>query len=235
MIKEDKNVQCPNCGARLKISVKVGSDPTRLGITCPVCKIKTPLSGYKSLDPAPSPMAPPKPPMPPHYGPQGPKTVLAGNQINATQYMNAANNMMQQDFQPGGGATVMAPGFGAPQTPNIEDKTVFDPKPIASLQTPAGESFQLREGDNVVGRKAASSTASIQIDMGTLKRMGREHLRINVLGSADTSYCFEASLVKEKCNYTAVNGCEMKFGDRVFLRHGDRISLPDMELTFLLP
>ena len=47
--------------------------------------------------------------------------------------------------------------------------------------TKSGQSFQLKLGKNVIGRKAANSSASIQIDTNGDKRMSREHIIIEVV------------------------------------------------------
>lgn len=205
MTKEIKNVECPRCGARLKISIKTGTDLSRIGLTCPVCKVKSMLSEYKIEGGAPQ--LPPVPPVPNEneFG----KGTCYGPEFGGTQY---------------------APGFNSAQ--GIEG-TVMDAR-LGELRLPSGQRFTLKPGRNVIGRMASSSNATIQIPTGESRRMGREHLEIDVAGNPSSGYIYVASLVKQQSNYTAIDNQQIKFGDKVYLQHGSVISLPDAELIFEL-
>ncbi len=94
--------------------------------------------------------------------------------------------------------------------------------------------FQLKEGQNVIGRKAKGSGADIQLPC-TSRRMSREHIVIEVKRVAGKGYVHYVSLSKEQVNPTYVNGQLLSYGDKVVLNTGDIIRLPDMELKFCSP
>lgn len=95
-----------------------------------------------------------------------------------------------------------------------------------------GATFPLKPGRNVIGRKADSSKATIQIPAGDSKRISREHLVINVSPVAGQGYMYSVSLFKDHVNKTLVNGAELQPGEELPLKHGCRIDLPDMPLRF---
>ncbi len=92
--------------------------------------------------------------------------------------------------------------------------------------------FPLKEGRNIVGRLASSSSATIQIPMHEGRRLSREHLVIDVKRIPDEGYKYVASLYKEHINATFINHEKLEYGDRVVLRNGDVISLPDVTIVF---
>ncbi|MCM1377070.1 MAG: hypothetical protein NC097_05805 [Clostridium sp.] len=245
MMKTQLNIQCPKCGARLKIAVKAGANLQKLALTCPVCKVKSPLSEYRRLDhPIPNNSNPRLPDPPVYSDPQnlyGRRTSYevppTGGEFGSSTRYESANKASAT-----GGATSYENvnggfnSFGGYKGYNDLDKTSVDPiVRIGVLRDTNGLVYPLQIGRNVIGRKAASSSASIQLDMGGLLRMGREHLNIDVSGNSFSGYVYTVSLVKEHCNYTAINGNELRFGDFVTLNSGERISLPDIDLTFEIP
>ena len=97
-------------------------------------------------------------------------------------------------------------------------------------------SFQLRPGKNEIGRKTANSTVDFQIDTGEHRRMSRRHLVVEVVKEPHKGFVHYVSLSKENVNPTMIDGNPLHFGvDRVILRHGALIGLPDAELRFELP
>lgn len=97
-----------------------------------------------------------------------------------------------------------------------------------------GERFPLRNGRNIVGRKAQDSAADIQIECPT-KRLSREHLVIQVTADDGSGYKHCASLYKEKENATFVDNLELIYSDKVILRDHDIIKLPDVSVRFEIP
>ena len=97
------------------------------------------------------------------------------------------------------------------------------------------QKFQLKQGRNVVGRKADSSTADFQIDTGTSRRMSREHIVIEVTNVPSRGITHYVSLFRERVNKTYVGIEELVFGDRIILKTGSVIKLPDAELLFEIP
>lgn len=96
----------------------------------------------------------------------------------------------------------------------------------------SGATFPLKPGRNVVGRKATSSKATIQIPSGENKRISREHLIINANPMAGQGYMYTVSLFKDHVNPTLINGTELQPGEEMPLKHGTRIDLPDLPLRF---
>lgn len=101
----------------------------------------------------------------------------------------------------------------------------------------ADPAIRLRVGRNIIGRKVSNSAseATIQLPTGESKRMSREHLLIEVKKVPGKGFVHYASLCKERCNPTLVNGDRMHFGDCIVLNHGDHLQLPDLALRFELP
>ena len=99
----------------------------------------------------------------------------------------------------------------------------------------SGLSFQLKPGQNIIGRKASASIANFQIETGDNKRMSREHLIIEVKRVPSTGFAHLISLYKERVNKTFINSTELLWGDTLILQHGDIIKLPDIDLRFELP
>lgn len=99
----------------------------------------------------------------------------------------------------------------------------------------ARQIYHLHVGKNVVGRKAAASTADIQLLTGENKRMSREHLIIEVKKIPNKGLVHYASLYKQKVNATFINGDRLEYGDCIILKHGDKLELPDVTLRFEIP
>ena len=114
------------------------------------------------------------------------------------------------------------------------------PKPenliIGRLIIPlSGLSFQLKPGQNIIGRKASASIANFQIPTGENKRLSREHLIIEVKRIPSTGFTHYVSLYKERVNKTFVNNTQLLYGDTLILQHGDILKLPDLDVRFELP
>ena len=100
---------------------------------------------------------------------------------------------------------------------------------------PTAQTFQLKVGRNVVGRKSASSAADFQIPMGEDRRMSREHLVVEVKKVEGKGFVHYVSLYKEKVNETLINGVRLEYGDCVVLKDGDMLRLPEATLVFEIP
>lgn len=98
-----------------------------------------------------------------------------------------------------------------------------------------GETFQLKTGRNVIGRKTLSSTADFKINTGDDLIMSREHLVIDVKKVAGKGVVHYASLFKERVNETRIGNDRLFYGDTVVLRHGEKIQLPGLLLKFEIP
>lgn len=99
---------------------------------------------------------------------------------------------------------------------------------------PSGPSYQLKEGKNIVGRKASQSIADIQIPMGESRKLSREHLVIEVKQVPGKGLQHYVSLSKQKVNKTCIGSVPLEYGDCVVLKHGDIIKLPDVNVRFII-
>ena len=95
----------------------------------------------------------------------------------------------------------------------------------------AGQTYQLSDGINTIGRQASSSGASIQIATNDHK-MSRHHAEIEVL-----RYPGGISRVKVKNwqnkNRTWVNGVELHDDETLILKNGCRLKMGDTEMFFV--
>jgi len=93
-----------------------------------------------------------------------------------------------------------------------------------------GKRYPLSAGRNVVGRKASSSDAQVQIETSDLY-MSRRHICIEVIRLTDGSTKVFVSNDKNK-NSTYVNGCKLNTGDRVVLTNGTQIKMGETIVTY---
>lgn len=98
-----------------------------------------------------------------------------------------------------------------------------------------GQSFQLRPGRNVIGRKAQKSEADFKIDTADKRSMSREHIIIDVKKVPGKGFVHYLSLYKEKVNSTYLGNEQLFYGDCIVINHGDIIKLPDATLRFEIP
>jgi len=119
-----------------------------------------------------------------------------------------------------------------PNTPGIDDVENNIIGQICLLRT--GKAYPLQQGRNVIGRKADSSKATIQLPTGENRRVSREHLVVNVKRVIGQGFVHTVSLYKENVNKTFVNGSQLQPGEELPLKHGYKIDLPDLPLRFEL-
>ena len=126
------------------------------------------------------------------------------------------------------GTTQLAAGsFGATQlvTPAQKNSSnarlVFDDQP-----------YFLEEGQNIVGRKGNTSTATVQIATDD-RYMSRQHCSITITTLPDGSKKAVLSNYKNK-NLTSVDGQEIETGDAIRLFNGNRITMGHTTVTFKL-
>lgn len=133
-----------------------------------------------------------------------------------------------------------APSGGGGKGPS-EDTALPDTELVNSRQAPAaigsikvissGESFKLREGSNVIGRRARTSTADLHIASDPY--MSRIHVRIDVVKKG---YGYEHHLVEiNSKNIVKLNGRAIGRGDILLLKRGDRLILGTTEVIFEIP
>lgn len=98
------------------------------------------------------------------------------------------------------------------------------------------ENMKLNDGCNVIGRKANSSKADIQLPVKAEKsRLSREHIVINVKKDNQGEYECLLSLFKKEVNETFCNNHKLEYEKPYALKNGDEIKLPDdMKLEFII-
>jgi hypothetical protein len=129
--------------------------------------------------------------------------------------------------------------------PKVGESPTFDEK--TEISNPAnytlgkiavigsGQSYQLKPGRNIIGRKGQKSEANFQIDTAEKHFMSREHIVIEVKKLPIKGYVHYVSLYKEKVNKTFIGNEPLLYGDCLVLHHGDLIKLPDATLRFEIP
>ena len=126
------------------------------------------------------------------------------------------------------GATQLVSGsFGATQL-------VMSPKKEASkaiLQF-GGVSYPLEEGQNIIGRKASTSKATVQIETAD-RYMSRQHCSITISTLPDGTKKAVLSNYQNK-NQTTIDGLPIETGDSIRLIDGNSITMGHTTVTFKL-
>lgn len=92
------------------------------------------------------------------------------------------------------------------------------------------QTFPLREGIFIVGRKASASEATIRIETGD-KEMSRNHMRIEVKKDNRGNYIHMLSDYQSK-NHTQYNGRCLDKGEVVVLKDNDEIKIGHTHVRF---
>ena len=95
-----------------------------------------------------------------------------------------------------------------------------------------GDIYTLRDGKNVIGRKAQTSQATVQIDTDD-RYMSRLHSMIMITSLPDGSKKATLSNYQNK-NKTIVDGQEICTGDEIRLTDGDSITMGHTTIVFKL-
>lgn len=95
------------------------------------------------------------------------------------------------------------------------------------VMLPEGNHFQLKMGRNVIGRKANTSKADIQIPVNDPdNRMSREHLIVDVSQVPGKGIVHNLSLYKEQVNETRVNNNVLEYRESIPLAPNAVIQMP---------
>ncbi len=92
--------------------------------------------------------------------------------------------------------------------------------------------FQLKEGDNIIGRNGEGTRADIKLDTPNEKKVSREHIIITVEKNSNGGYTHYVKLYKKEINTTYVNKDRIEYGDCLVLKDGHTIELPGITLMF---
>lgn len=95
-----------------------------------------------------------------------------------------------------------------------------------------GISYELEEGQNIIGRKGTTSKATVQIATED-RYMSRQHCAINISALPDGSKKAVLSNYQNK-NLTSVDGREIETGDAIRLTDGNAITMGHTTVTFKL-
>ena len=123
-----------------------------------------------------------------------------------------------------------------PPRPSIGDggETVIGQSNISKarfyLKT-SGQTYQLADGINTIGRQACSSGATIQIATNDQK-MSRHHAKIEVLRYPGGITRIKINNWQNK-NATWVNNVELKDDETLILQNGCRLKMGDTEMFFI--
>ena len=125
--------------------------------------------------------------------------------------------------------------YREPTTKNNEGSTQVVrnalPKQAQLTDLSTGRSYSLQRGKNTLGRKAATSDATVQIET-TDSFMSRNHIGIDVENQNGGIYCVLYNTRNR--NKTLVNGNRVEEGDRIELQNGTMITLGNTQLKFTL-
>ena len=124
---------------------------------------------------------------------------------------------------------------GETQLGNFGDAvTQLADSPTRSLETAKlvhdGVSYELEEGQNIIGRKGTTSKATVQISTED-RYMSRQHCAVTVTTLADGTKKTVLSNYQNK-NLTSVDGQEIETGDAIRLTDGNIITMGHTTVTF---
>lgn len=125
-------------------------------------------------------------------------------------------------------------------TQTLKEETKLDPIVLGNkgILVMAGKEYPLHKGISVIGRKASSSKATVQIDVETLSHevgstMSRSHALISVT-AGQYGYLHTLQQMPEAKNETWVNGVPLQRGDVIRLNDGDIIRMGLVDVQFKL-
>lgn len=137
--------------------------------------------------------------------------------------------------QTGSKETVYGGWIANNSQPNISDEegTVYAPHKNVSkgMLKYNGRLYQLHSGNNVIGRKAPTSDADIQIET-TDKHMSREHITIKMTRVANGSLKALVSCCKKDLT-TIVGSQSISVNDTVVLTNGTTLKLGQSLIVYL--
>lgn len=193
-------IKCPTCGMILRLTDSPNINAA--SFTCPVCKEKHTVGNCQRYAEQPKPVAP-----------SGEETQYGGRQTGPSG--GDKTRIGQQPLQDGGDETRI--GSSAP-------------RPSAGVLVDSkGSTYPLRPGVNTIGRKAASSPASVQIATDD-RTMSRSHAVIEVSDAGGKTIHILRNGANK--NPSFLNGNLIGQQDQFILNNGDRIKMGDTILTF---
>lgn len=199
---QTKRVKCPKCGVMLE--VKNSKNEVQKVIICPKCKTKLKVNFPPQQEPIEAPTV---------YG-----TPKPSGDGGATQLGSGLSGATVLSGVPSGSTQYVAPS---------QNKATGTPYLLYE-----GKKYSLQEGKNIVGRKAKTSEASVQIETSD-RYMSRQHCNITVTTMSDESKKVVFSNYQNK-NQTIIDGQEICTGDEIRLTDGDSITMGHTTIIFKL-
>ena len=105
-------------------------------------------------------------------------------------------------------------------------------RPGALVDEATGKTYPLSAGLNMIGRKAMSSDANVQIDTAD-RTMSRKHCAIEAKPAQGKPGYFHYLSNAENKNATYVGTQKLLDGDRIVLQGGEKIRMGGITLTFV--
>ena len=123
---------------------------------------------------------------------------------------------------------------GATQLVGENGATLLGPSPQSTQFSVSlflgGKEYVLAEGRNIVGRKASTSNAGVQIETSD-RYMSRQHCSITVTTLSDGTKKVVLSNYQNK-NQTVIDGQSIETGDTIRLTDGNNITMGRTTVTF---
>lgn len=211
---EVKRIKCPNCGAVL--DVKNSKNEALKLITCPKCKATLRVK-FKQQD---------------SQKPLEAHTYLGASPRSSKGWVNGGETQLGGSYKANGGETQLGGSYGN------NGETVLSggasPSPIGEGRGGAlivnGKRYPLSIGVNIVGRKASTSQATVQIETSD-RYMSRQHARIVVTRLPGGKLKSVISNDHNK-NISTIDGQDLLQGDAIVLNNGDRIVMGETTVIY---
>ena len=193
-------IKCPTCGKILRLL----DSPTinTASFTCPVCKEKHVVGNCQRFVEQPKPQQPVGEET--QYGP----TASRMSSGDETQYAGGGYSTIGEETQI----------YSAPQSN------------IGSLIDNLGRIYKLRLGINTIGRRASTSSATVQIDTAD-RTMSRSHAVIEVRNAGGQMVHILKNRANKNPSYH--KGSLVGPSDQMILNNGDKVKFGSTELTFM--
>ena len=195
-------IKCPTCGKVLRLTETPNINAA--SFTCPVCKVKHVVGECERYTSAPKPSA---------------------SSADETRFGNASSTTQQAS----GDETQYKGNAAGPSADDTTRTDAAQQAKVGMLVDTNGAAYQLAIGFNTVGRKASSSTASVQIVTDD-RTMSRNHAVIEVRQAGGQMYHILKNGANKNPSY--LNNALVGQGDQLVLNNGDRIKMGRTILTF---
>lgn len=170
-------------------------------ITCPQCKVQLRVNFAPQQQNAMSGETQ-------YVNPNAGETQYVNRDAGETRYVGQSSNVNPDETVLAGKQTVASPGY----------------------LSFGGQKYPLEFGNNVIGRKASSSQATVQIATDD-RYMSRQHLIINVIKVSTDKVRVAASNYHNK-NASYMNGQLLNEGDQLILTNGSTIKMGNTTVVY---